>query len=273
MPIYAGNSKIKEIYAGNSKIKEVWAGNSIVWKKGVTFEGIPPERLVYACAVASASSRASYIYNTNYIPTTGGTPISNIYADDGLDLSYINVSSATSTVHTIKNVTNRKLLIVCYPSSSSKILINKGNVSAGLTLLNITNQQVPIQIQTGTSSKATAVAIYDITDIPNVEPNVCIAAPHTSDIINNTLCEVWLDDSTPSGYGYDAPNFRSKATLWLSGDNTATVTATMDYADGTMVNLPKNDVIWENETLLPTKTSPENVSLIMVSFNITTPYA
>lgn len=274
MPIYAGNSKIKEIYAGGSKIKEVWAGNSLVWRKGVTFEGYPPERFIMALSVASASTRVSYIVNNNYfIPDAGDTQIANPYEDEGLNLSFMHTNSLTQGSFKIQPPSSgtRKLLIMCVPSTT-KWTLDGGSIARGFKTIQQTSNEVVVAVKSQSSSSSANLAIYDITNMENVEPNVCIAGSHPSDIINNNLFEAFLDSEMASGYGYGTPNFNSKATLWLTGNNTATVSATFEYKNGTTTNMSKNDVCWENETLFPLSTTPSGVSLVMVSFNITTPY-
>lgn len=274
MAIFSGSTKIKEILSGSTPIKEVRSGSSIVWKKSVTFDGIPPERFVMALSVASASSRASYIVNNNYFtPNAGDTQIANPYEDNGLDLSFIYTNSLTQGSFKIQppSSRNRKLLVVCSPSTT-KWRLDNGSITRGITIKQQTTEIVTVSVQSSSSSSNSTLAIYDITEIENIEPNICIAGAHPNDIINNTLFQVWLDSDTPSGYGYGVPNFRSKATLWLTGDNTSTISAKMEYSDGTSTNMSAKDVRWENETLLPLSTSPSGVSLAMVSFNITTPY-
>lgn len=260
MPIYAGNSKIKEIYAGSSKIKEVWAGSNKVFSSSL-FDGLGIKDLCFLHVTANNPSEYWGICSEEWFNLMTGystynfefTSISCVYPEIEDDVySLYAWRHARKTINITASFPNGYDFLVmstmyntpsaaCIPSfGGEKVVINKMKKITGGRALTL---GIP---STGASAgSAFVTAIFKIPPGYNSPPNISIgiAAKNTNN--NATVYDEYSETQT-----FRNPTFGNKLNLYITGPagTSNDQPVKFDFQNGVTTQTIQQETIWEDPT-------------------------
>lgn len=278
MPIYAGNSKIKEIYAGNSKIKEVWVGSSKVFSSGVSFDGLSIKDLCFLHVTANSPSEYWGICSEEWFNLMSGLSAYNFeftsitcdypeIEDDVYSLyawrharKTINITASFPSGYDflVMSTIYKAPTVACVPSfDGEKVKSNKIKKVTGGRVITLS---IP---STGAASGAAFVtAIFKVPTGYNSPPNISIGIAANSTNNNATVYDEYNETQT-----FGTPTFGNKLNLYITGPagTSNDHPVKFDFQDGVTTQTIQQETIWEDPStpmLVSTGGSTTGISYI-----------
>lgn len=258
MPIYAGNSKIKDIYAGNSKIKEVWAGNSLVYRSSI-FEGLSIKDLCFLHVTGDNSSEYWGICSEEWFNIMTGLSAYN-FEFTSITCDYPEIEDDVYSLYAWRHARKAINITAIYPSgydflvmshqygspTASSIPSFDNTVVSAKKMRKVTGGRaitlsLPSTVAQGSSAFVTA--IFKIPKGYNAAPNISIGVATSS---TNNAATMYNEFNETKIFG--SPTYRSKLNLYITGpaetNNDQPVIFT--FEDNVTTQTIQKDTIWED---------------------------